>query len=311
MSGILTGFAVIGLLITVGYLCARYGVTGPGQVTQKALNKISFLIAIPALVFTVIAETPLRFLWGPVVAIQAIVAAAAAVLYLVGTRVIRAGQHSKADLIVGATASGYINSNNMGFPIAVFVLGNPQAVVPVLLLNLLIIAPIMLMLLDVVTSGKVSWKLILLQPVRNPLILASIIGAVVSATGWRVPQYLWEPLRTLGNAAIPMMLMAFGMSLVGAKPMQAGKAPRRAIVLAALIKSLIMPTLAFVLARFIFNLPPHGVFSSVIIAALPTAQNIYNYAARYGKGELLARDIILLTTAISPVTLIWAAAMLN
>jgi len=311
MSGILTGFAIITLLIAIGFLLQKRGAVGPGFSTQKALNKISFLVAIPALVFTVVAETPISFLIGPEVLIQAIIVVIAAVMFLIGVRVVRVKGLKKSELIVGATAAGYINSNNMGFPIAVFVLGNPQAVVPVLLLNLLILAPIMLTALDAVTAGRVSWRLFLTQPIRNPLILASFLGALVSGLHLNVPQYLWEPLRTLGGAAIPMLLMAFGMSLVGVKPFEKGKASRRAVLVASLIKSVAMPLMAFFFARFVFGMSRYGVMSSVIIAALPTAQNVYNYAARYGQGELLARDIILLTTAISPVILLWAAALLG
>jgi len=309
MSGILTGFAIIGLLIAVGYLCARYGVNGPGQVTQKALNRIAFLVAMPALIFTVVAETPIALMFGPQILIQAIAVATTATLFLLIVKLTNTQGLSRSDYIVGATATGYVNSNNMGLPIAIFVLGNPRAVVPVLLLNLLIMTPIVLLLLDATTADRVSWKLILLQPVRNPIILASAAGALVSGLGAQVPPYIWEPLRTLGGAAIPMMLMAFGMSLVGARPLQAGLAPRRAIVIASVLKGAVMPVVAFLLTRFAFGLDQTAIFTAVVIASLPTAQNVYNYSARFGVSELLARDTVLLTTILSPVTLIWAAAL--
>ena len=309
MSGILTGFAIIGLLIVVGYLCARFGVNGPGQVTQNALNRISFLVAMPALIFTVVAETPISLMLGPQILIQAISVFVMALLFLLLVKLTNTQGLARSDYIVGATATGYVNSNNMGLPIAIFVLGNPRAVVPILLLNLLIMTPIILLLLDATTADRVSWKLILLQPVRNPIILASAAGALVSGFGWQIPPYVWEPLKTLGGAAIPMMLMAFGMSLVGARPLQAGLAPRRAIVIASVLKSFGLPLIAFLLARFVFGLNQQAIFTAVVIASLPTAQNVYNYAARFGVSELLARDTILLTTIFSPVMLIWAAAL--
>jgi predicted permease len=266
---------------------------------------------MPALIFTVVAETPLNYRWGSELAIQAIIVAAAAALFILGVYLTHPSNITKNDLVVGATAAGYVNSNNMGMPIAIFVLGNARAVVPVLLLNLLILAPITLLLLDAFTSDRVSAKLILLQPIRNPIILASFAGAIVSGFGLTVPDSIGEPLSSLGGAAIPLMLMAFGMSLVGARPMQAHKSPRRAIVVASVVKSFAMPIMAFVLARFVFGLDQHGILTAVVIASLPTAQNVYNYAARYGVSERLARDTILLTTAFSPVILIWAAALLG
>ena len=311
MSGILTGFAVIALMIVIGYLFARFGLVGDDQAARKALNKISFIAAIPALVFTVIAETPISYLFGVQVAIQAIIALCAAALFLLGIKLTNTKGVKAPDLIVGSFASGYVNSNNMGFPIAVFVLGNPRAVVPVMLLNLLVFAPIMLMLLDITTTGKVSWKLVLMQPFRNPIIPAAFVGALISGLHITIPPYLWEPLRTLGGAAIPMLLMAFGMSLVGAKPLEAGQTSRRAVVISSVLKSVAMPIMAFLLARYVFDLSPEGVFTAVVIGGLPTAQNIYNYAAQFGRGEILARDVVLLTTLFSPVVLVLAALFLH
>jgi len=310
VSGILTGFAIIGLLIAVGYFCARFGIDGPDKVTQKALNRISFLVAMPALIFTVVADTPIGLMLGPQLLIQLVVVALMIAVFLLVMKISNTQGLQKTDYIVGATATGYVNANNMGLPIAIFVLGNPTAVVPVVLLQLLVFAPIVLLLLDASTAARVSWKLILLQPIRNPVILASVAGALVSGFNWQVPPYIWEPLRSLGGAAIPMMLMAFGMSLVGAKPLQAGLAPRRAIVVASLIKSILMPVTAFIVARLVFQLDQQGTLTAVVIASLPTAQNVYNYSARYSASEILARDAVLLTTLLTPVTLIWAAALL-
>jgi predicted permease len=47
-----------------------------------------------------------------------------------------------------------------------------------------------------------------------------------------------------------------------------------------------------------------------VLAALPTAQNVFNYAQRYGRGVVLARDAVLITTALSVVVLVIVAALL-
>ena len=48
----------------------------------------------------------------------------------------------------------------------------------------------------------------------------------------------------------------------------------------------------------------------VVTAALPTAQNVFMYASRYGVGKDLARDAVLLTTAgFVPVVLLAAAIL--
>ena len=81
--------------------------------------------------------------------------------------------------------------------------------------------------------------------------------------------------------------------------------------MAAGIKVVLMPVLAFVVARFVVRADDDLVFAAVVLAGLPVAQNVYNYSARFGRGDDLARDVILLSTLAAPVTLVLAAALLR
>ena len=49
----------------------------------------------------------------------------------------------------------------------------------------------------------------------------------------------------------------------------------------------------------------------MVLAALPTGQNVYNYAARYNVGMTFARDGILLSTVTSPLMIALVAAVLS
>ena len=51
-------------------------------------------------------------------------------------------------------------------------------------------------------------------------------------------------------------------------------------------------------------------FAVVVLAGLPTAQNIFVYAQRYQRGVVLARDTVLLTTIGSVPILVAVAALL-
>ncbi|MDR3068598.1 MAG: AEC family transporter [Cellulomonas sp.] len=102
---------------------------------------------------------------------------------------------------------------------------------------------------------------------------------MVAATGWSVPEVVAAPLDEIGAAAVPLVLMAFGMSLHGNRPLAAGS-PRRAILVASGLKVVVMPAVAYLLALAL-RLPEHLLFAVVVTAALPTAQNMNNYAARY------------------------------
>jgi predicted permease len=82
------------------------------------------------------------------------------------------------------------------------------------------------------------------------------------------------------------------------------------VLVATAAKIVLMPVIAWVLGRFVFGLEGHALFTVVVLAALPTGQNVFNYAQRYGRGVVLARDVVLLTTALSIVVMIVVAALL-
>ena len=188
-------------------------------------------------------------------------------------------------------------------------LGSASYVAPVLLLQLIVFAPIALTLLDVTSRGTVSLRSILTQPVRNPMIIASLLGILVDVLDIPVPAAVYQPFELLGGAAVPLVLMAFGMSLYGSRPLQAGHS-RAEIATAVALKSVVMPLVAFAVARFAFGLEGHALFAAVALAALPTAQNVYNFAARYERGMPVARDIVLLTTLFAVPVLLVVAALL-
>ena len=62
----------------------------------------------------------------------------------------------------------------------------------------------------------------LVQPFANPMIIASALGVVVALTGWEHPDLLQKPIDMLAGGAVPMVLLAFGLSLAGRAPLQKG-----------------------------------------------------------------------------------------
>ena len=76
------------------------------------------------------------------------------------------------------------------------------------------------------------------------------------------------------------------------------------------MKLVVMPLAAWALAVFVFRLDAAGVFAIVILAALPTAQNVFNYAQRYRVAEPIARDAVFATTILAVPAMIAIAALL-
>jgi malonate transporter len=178
--------------------------------------------------------------------------------------------------------------------VATYVLGNAALVVPIIILQLLVITPVALTLLEIATTGHASWRTVLTTPLRNPLILGVALGAVVALTGWHVPAVLWNPISVIGQAAVPVVLIAFGMSLSGRGVLTPGS-DRTATITAVALKTAGMPLIAFLMARAV-GLSPESTFAVTALAALPTAQNVFLYGQRFNAGPVLIRDAIFLST---------------
>jgi predicted permease len=305
MSGVLIGFAIIGVVILIGYVVGRVGILG--EHAPHVLSRMVFFVLSPALLFTVLADADVHALFSSMLAVSTIAALASCLLFAGIARIVF--RRSIPETVIGSLSAGYVNANNIGIPVAVYVLGDTAYSAPVILLQLLVLAPISLGILDVTTSGKASIGRILLQPVRNPLIIASALGVVVSVTGLEIPAAAMEPFRIVGAAAVPLVLIAFGMSLHGRRLLEPGSG-RRDILLATTIKLAVMPLIAWLVGRFVFGLDQEHLFAVVVLAGLPTAQNIFVYAQRYGRGVALARDTVLITTVGSVPVLVVVAALL-
>jgi hypothetical protein len=127
-------------------------------------------------------------------------------------------------------------------------------------------------------------------------------------SGIALPGAVLEAFEVIGRAAVPIVLIAFGMSLHGQRPLSVGSS-RRDIILASVLKIAVMPTVAW-LAGTLLGLDRYQLFAVTVLAALPSAQNVFNYAQRYGRGVILARDVVLITTIASLPALVLIAALL-
>ncbi|WP_334121829.1 AEC family transporter [Glutamicibacter sp.] len=293
MTGVLEGFSIIWVVIAVGYLVGRSGVLG--EQGRHVLSRVTFFVASPALLFTTLAESDPVAVLGPLLWVAAISAALTAVIYyLVTTRWLK---RSASERIIAAMSASTVNSANLGLPIALYVLGDASFAAPIILFQLALYQPINLAMLDATTSRHRTTPLaLLLATVKNPMIIGSMLGLVVALTGFKLPSIVLEPIDLIAGASIPCMLIAFGISLVGSKPLEKKSARRADVLIGSAAKLVIHPALAWVFAYLVFGLRGEMLVASVIMAGLPTAQNIFVTASRYNHGVIVAKDTVLITT---------------
>lgn len=306
MIGVLTGFAIILVVIATGYILEWTGVAGPGA--QRALNRVAFFVASPCLLFTVISRAELKVLFSAVLLNGLLAFAAVALIGFLVTNFVFKKDFTSTMLT--AWSAGYTNCNNIGLPVAAYVIGDTQYVAPTLLLQLTVLSPVLLAVLDASSRGHVSVRTIALSPVRNPIVIASLLGVIVAAIGLHLPDIVLKPISMLGDAAVPLVLLSFGMSLRGRKILE-DRSETGPIVTAVILKTVAMPLVAFLLAEFAFHMTPQAVFACTVIAALPTAQNIFKFAQRYELGVTIARDVVLITTFVSLVVIFGIATVLH
>jgi malonate transporter len=267
------------------------------------LARLVFFVAAPALLLSTISTTPVAGIFTaafiPFLASTAIVAVITAGIARWRWRL------GRGEGTVATLCASYVNAGYLGIPIAAFVLDDVAYAVPVILFQTLLFAPTALSLLD----ARQGLTGLLQLPLRNPIIPASVLGLAITASGWSPPAAVLRPFELVGASAVPLALIALGLSLDGARPLHNGPdaEPRYTVVA---IKVLGQPALAFLIGRLL-GLDGVLLLAAVVMSGLPTAQNIFVFATRFGQAPSLARDAVVLSTLVGAVTLMIAAVLLR
>lgn len=302
---ILTGFGTVAVIITIGWLVGRAGVLGKSG--GYALNMVVYWVAMPCMLLHTLATSDTGAALGSAFAVAAGSALTVAAIYMLIARPL-VGQRGP-ERVVGAMSASYNNVANLGIPIATAVLHDATAIVPALIFQIAFYAPICLTVLDILTSrhGRLDLRRTLMTPLKNPIFVGAALGLAAGVLPDGLPTVLDSPIGLLGQAAVPMALLAFGIGLHGAAVLRKGTSPRRAVVVSSVLKNLGQPLVAWFIASVLLGMEGHALLAAVVIAALPTAQNVYTFSSRFGRGTVQARDSAVVTTlACVPVVLVMA-----
>ncbi len=305
MIGVLQGFAVLVIVIGLGALLAHVKLLG--ESSQQMLARLAFFVASPALMITVMSGAEVGELFSAKLAVTALAVLVPALLFLLISR--WKFRRPAPETVIGTLCSMYVNAGNLGLPLAAYVLGDAALVAPVLLLQLIVLQPLALAVMDRTTAAAgTSRKALAVRTFTNPLLLGALIGLLLALTGWDIPMVLAEPINLIGAMAVPSMLLAYGVSLrLGPRP---GKGVSMGEVgTTVALKLVVQPACAYLIG-LAFGLDGHSLFAVVVLAALPAAQNIFVHAVRYNRGVVIARDSIFLSTLLCPLVLFGIAALL-
>lgn len=311
MSGVLLGFAIVLVLVAVGFVAA-WLLPGEAHAMQRGIAPLVYYITNPALMFLLMSNADLGAVLRTYTPIALITAAATGLLYaLVAGGLLR---RPAGPVAAGAMASSYVNAGNIGVPIALYAVGTAAPVVSVLIAQLLVIAPLYLSVFAWCRhragrdaggegGGTRSLGATLGRSLANPVTVATGLGLLAAAFAVDLPAVLARPVEMLGNASVPLLLLMFGMSLRGQRPM--GREARAEVTLGTVLKVLVMPAIAWAVGRFLFGLDGLDLLGVVLMAALPTAQNVFLFAGHFRLATTSVRDVTLLSMLLAlPVSLL-------
>ncbi len=296
-------------LILCGYVAAWQGVMGEGS--AKMINNFVLYFALPALLVRTLAGLPVGELLQPgfLIAWAAIGAAVFGLTALVAARVMGEGG---AAAIIQAAATAHGNVGYLGIALVVSLLGDGviALVSMAIMVDLVLIITSTIGLLEYFGNRSrpplAALSSVLRALVFNPFILAIFAGLLLSLADIGIYRGIDDFLRILGTAAVPTALFAIGVSLYG-QPM------RKAwlgISFLCTMKLLVHPLAMFVVTAFVLGLPRDLVAAATLLAALPTANNVFIIATRFDVRPRLVSGAILVSTAAALVTLnLWAFAL--
>lgn len=285
-------------IIALGYAAGRTRFFS--EAATAALTKFVFYFALSAMIFRFSANLSLAevldwtfvsaYLW------------ASAFVYLIATAVALMRRLPVDQVAVESQCAVIGNVGFLGIPMLVLLLGE-AAIGPVMLVlavDLLVFGTLIVILITGSRDGRMSlgiFKTVGRGLITNPMLISIALGFSWSALSLPIPTPMNEFLALLGGAATPGALFAIGASL-------ASKSAERLSVAGwiTFCKLILHPAAVAIAVFYIFPVEAYAAGVMIAAAAMPVAGNVYMLAQHYGAAPARVSASILISTAISIVT---------
>ncbi len=302
MFAIALTIAPIFALILMGYLFKRTGFPGDGF--WQPAEKLAYYVLLPVLIVRSMARADLAAYSIPSIAVTIV---GVALCMTAASLVLKPVFHFEGPVFTSFLQGAIRINSYMALAVADAVFGD-QGVA----LGALFIA-VMMPTVNVISiaalaafnnAGAADWARVPREIVRNPIILACLIGWIVNIAAVPVPGPLMAFMGILAKAALPVALLAVGAGLVLALE----RARLTALGLACLLKLALMPAAAWLLAS---QMGLTGIAFSVVIlfTATPASPASYVLARQMGGDAPLMAAILTSQIALAavslPVVLFW------
>ncbi|PWJ14483.1 AEC family transporter [Jannaschia seohaensis] len=274
--------APVFLLAAIGFFWVRFGLDfDTGFVSRLAMN-----LAVPCLVFVALSNGEIdakdagRLTLATFATYAAMLAA-----FLALCLALRLERRTYwAPLVFG-------NTGNLGLPLALFAFGEAGLGYAVVVFSVTAILQFTVGVW-IVSSGGTP-----LRALREPMVVATLLGALFLWQGWRVPPVALNALDLIGQMGIPLMLLTLGVAVARMRPTAFGTVAALALVKLAICAGIAWGTgLAFGLGEVEL-----GVL--VVQLSTPVAVSSYLLAIRYGADGEPVAGLVVVSTLLSVAAL--------
>ena len=270
--------APVFLLAGVGFSWVKLGF----EYRITFVTQMAMTLSIPCLIFVSLMQTqidPAALTALSLASIAAYLAVTVAMIALVLVLRLNRGTYA-APLIFG-------NTGNLGLPLALFAYGDTGLSYAVVVFAIMAIWSFTFGIWLVAGQGALS------KVLREPLVWATLLGALFLWRGWETPTFLTNTLALIGQMAIPMMLITLGVAVARLSPRGIGPA-----VLLSALKVVICVAIAWTAARwFALDKVAFGVL--VLQVATPVAVSNYLLAEKYGADAQAVAGLVVVSTLMS------------
>lgn len=300
-AGVSIILPLFGILLT-GYLAGRFKVLVDGA--SAMLNQFVFVVAFPALIFNSLSRVSMRefFDWPFLGALGGGMLAIFCLSLLVARL---AFADSLTALGLHGLTAMFSSTAYIGLPVIRMVYGDAGLVPGIIgaVITGAVFMPLGIILAEIDKRRARAKGHFILAPLaavlRNPIMLATAAGLAVSAAGFAIP----GPIRTfcelLSGAFIPCALFAAGLFMSGFSV----KGESKEIAWLVLAKLVLHPLITWWLAYHVFALKGILPAIAVLQAALPSGVPVFVLAQQYNTFATRSSAVIVVSTAISALTL--------
>ncbi|NUT78113.1 AEC family transporter [Pseudomonas sp. C1C7] len=300
MASVLNIILPVFALIFSGFACRRLGLLGPNAATE--INRMVVWLCLPALLFEAMATVVWEQIRQPgFIATYGLSTIGLFCLTLIW-RLRRSG--NLADASVQGLSASYANAGYMGIPLCLLVFGE-AGMEPALIACLIVVCvlfSISVVCIEVSLQNEKSLVKAIgkvgLALVKNPIVVAPILGALWTTTAQPLPTALHQLLKMLSAATGPCALISLGLFLAHRHK---GKSERSTGLV--FIKLIAHPLVTWVLASYVFRLPLMWAQAALLLSALPTGTGPFMLAEFYRRDGALVSRTILFSTLGSLITL--------